>query len=153
MNHWLIKSEPDVFSINDLARVRREPWSGVRNYQARNYMWKEMKPGDLALFYHSNAKPPGIAGIAKVVGKPYPDPTQFDPQSEYHDPKATPEKPRWFLVDFEFVGKFQEILTLEAIKADTLLSEMMICQRGTRLSITPVDPLHYKRACKLARYK
>jgi predicted RNA-binding protein with PUA-like domain len=153
MNHWLIKSEPDVFSIDDLARVGREPWSGVRNYQARNYMWKDMKPGDLALFYHSNAKPPGIAGIAKVVGSPYPDPTQFDPQSEYHDPKATPEKPRWFLVDFEFVGKFQEILTLEAIKADSLLSEMMICQRGTRLSITPVDPLHYKRACKLARYK
>lgn len=153
MNHWLIKSEPDVFSIDDLARVRREPWSGVRNYQARNYMWKDMKPGDLALFYHSNAKPPGIAGIAKVVGKPYPDPTQFDPKSEYHDPKATPEKPRWFLVDFEFVGKFQEILTLEAIKADSLLSEMMICQRGTRLSITPVDPLHYKRACKLACYK
>lgn len=153
MNHWLIKSEPDVFSIDDLARVGREPWSGVRNYQARNYMWKDMKPGDLALFYHSNAKPPGIAGIAKVVGSPYPDPTQFDQKSEYHDPKATPEKPRWFLVDFEFVGKFQEILTLEAIKADTLLSEMMICQRGTRLSITPVDPLHYKRACKLARYK
>lgn len=153
MNHWLIKSEPDVFSIDDLARVGREPWSGVRNYQARNYMWKDMKPGDLALFYHSNAKPPGIAGIAKVVGSPYPDPTQFDPQSEYHDPKATHEKPRWFLVDFEFVGKFQEILTLEAIKADSLLSEMMICQRGTRLSITPVDPLHYKRACKLARYK
>ena len=153
MNHWLIKSEPDVFSIDDLARVGREPWSGVRNYQARNYMWKDMKPGDLALFYHSNAKPPGIAGIAKVVGTPYPDPTQFDAKSEYHDPKATEEKPRWFLVDFEFVGKFQEILTLEAIKADTLLSEMMICQRGTRLSITPVDPLHYKRACKLARYK
>ena len=153
MNHWLIKSEPDVFSIDDLARVGREPWSGVRNYQARNYMWKDMKPGDLALFYHSNAKPPGIAGIAKVVGSPYPDPTQFDPQSEYHDPKATHEKPRWFLVDFEFVGKFREILTLEAIKADSLLSEMMICQRGTRLSITPVDPLHYKRACKLARYK
>jgi predicted RNA-binding protein with PUA-like domain len=153
MNHWLIKSEPDVFSIDDLARVGREPWSGVRNYQARNYMWKDMKPGDLALFYHSNAKPPGIAGIAKVVSSPYPDPTQFDAKSEYHDPKATPEKPRWFLVDFEFVGKFQEILTLEAIKADSLLSEMMICQRGTRLSITPVDPLHYKRACKLARYK
>lgn len=153
MNHWLIKSEPDVFSIDDLARVGREPWSGVRNYQARNYMWKDMKPGDLALFYHSNAKPPGIAGIAKVVGSPYPDPTQFDAKSEYHDPKASPEKPRWFLVDFEFVGKFQEILALEAIKADSLLSEMMICQRGTRLSITPVDPLHYKRACKLARYK
>ena len=103
MRHWLIKSEPDVFSIDDLARVGREPWSGVRNYQARNYMWKDMKPGDLALFYHSNAKPPGIAGIAKVVGSPYPDPTQFDKASDYYDPKATPENPRWWLTDFEFV--------------------------------------------------
>ncbi len=153
MRHWLIKSEPDVFSIDDLAKVKREPWSGVRNYQARNFMWKDMEPGDLALFYHSNAKPPGIAGIAKVVGLPYPDPTQFDAKSEYFDPKASPEKPRWWLVDFEFVGKFTEILSLEAIKSDLILSEMMICQRGTRLSITPVDPLHYKRACKLAKWK
>ena len=153
MRHWLIKSEPDVFSIDDLAKVKREPWTGVRNYQARNYMWKDMKPGDLALFYHSNAKPPGIAGIARVVGVPYPDATQFDKNSEYYDPKATAENPRWWHVDFEFVGKFKEMLTLEAIKADTLLTEMMVCQRGTRLSITPVDPLHYKRACKLAGFK
>ena len=153
MRHWLIKSEPDVFSIDDLAKVKQEPWSGVRNYQARNFMWKDMKPGDLALFYHSNAKPPGISGVARVAGAPYPDPTQFDRKSEYFDPKATREKPRWWLVDFEFVGKFNELLPLEAIKADSVLSEMMICQRGTRLSITPVDPLHYKRACKLAKWK
>lgn len=153
MRHWLIKSEPDVFSIADLARVKREPWTGVRNYQARNFMWKDMKPGDLALFYHSNAKPPGIAGIARVAGAPYPDATQFDKKSEYHDPKATPENPRWWHVDFEFVAQFNETLTLEALKADPVLSEMMVCQRGTRLSITPVDPLHYKRACKLAGYK
>ena len=152
MRHWLIKSEPDVFSIADLARVQREPWTGVRNYQARNFMWKDMQPGDLALFYHSNAKPPGIAGIAKVAGLPYPDATQFDAQGEYHDPKASPEKPRWWHVDFEFVGQFKQLLTLEEIKADPVLSEMMICQRGTRLSITPVDPLHFKRACKLARF-
>ena len=153
MRHWLIKSEPDVFSIEDLQRVKLEPWTGVRNYQARNFMWKDMKPGDPALFYHSNAKPPGIAGLAKVAGAPYPDATQFDPASEYFDPKATAETPRWWLVDFEFVGRFEEILTLESIKADPLLSEMMICQRGTRLSITPVDPLHYKRACKLAGFR
>lgn len=153
MNHWLIKSEPDVFSIDDLAKVKREPWTGVRNYQARNYMWKDMKPGDLALFYHSNATPPGIAGVAKVAGVPYPDETQFDPKSEYHDSKATKENPRWWLVDFEFVGKFKELLPLEALKADSVLSEMMVCQRGTRLSITPVDPLHFKRACKLAGFK
>ncbi len=151
MRHWLIKSEPDVFSIDDLAKVSREPWSGVRNYQARNFMWKEMRPGDLALFYHSNAKPPGIAGIAKVVGAPYPDATQFDAQSEYYDAKSTPEKPRWWLVDFEFVGKFAELLPLDAIKADPVLAEMIICQRGTRLSITPVEPLHFKRVCKLAK--
>ncbi len=153
MRHWLIKSEPDVFGIDDLAKVKREPWSGVRNYQARNFMWKEMKPGDVALFYHSNAKPPGITGIARVVGQPYPDPTQFDKKSEYHDPKSSRENPRWWLTDFEFVGKFDEMLTLEALKADSLLAEMMVCQRGTRLSITPVDPLHFKRVCKLAGWK
>jgi predicted RNA-binding protein with PUA-like domain len=153
MRHWLIKSEPDVFSIDDLAKVTREPWSGVRNYQARNFMWKEMKPGDLALFYHSNAKPPGITGIARVVGQAYPDPTQFDAASDYFDPKSKPENPRWWLTDFEFVGKFSEMLTLEAIKADSLLAEMMVCQRGTRLSINPVDPMHFKHVCKLAKWK
>lgn len=150
MRHWLIKSEPDVFSIDHLAEVKREPWNGVRNYQARNYMWKEMTAGDLALFYHSNAKPPGITGIARVVGDPYPDPTQFDEASEYYDPKSKVEMPRWWLTDFEFVSKFKQMLTLETLKTDPLLSEMLVCQRGTRLSITPVDPLHYKRVCQIA---
>jgi predicted RNA-binding protein with PUA-like domain len=150
MRHWLIKSEPDVFSIDHLAQVQREPWSGVRNYQARNFMWKEMQEGDLALFYHSNAKPPGITGIARVVGEPYPDPTQFDEKSEYFDLKSTSGKPRWWLMDFEFVSKFKAMLTLETLKADSLLAEMLVCQRGTRLSINPVEPLHFKRACKLA---
>lgn len=153
MNHWLIKSEPDVFGIDDLAKVGREPWNGVRNYQARNFMWKEMKPGDLALFYHSNAKPPGVTGIARVVGEPYPDPTQFDPKSDYYDPKSKQENPRWWLTDFEFVAKFDEMITLTTLKTDTLLSEMMVCQRGTRLSITPVEKLHFKRVCKLAGWK
>jgi predicted RNA-binding protein with PUA-like domain len=153
MRHWLIKSEPDVFGIDELAKVKREPWSGVRNYQARNFMWKEMKPGDLALFYHSNAKPPGITGIARVVGEPYPDPTQFDPESEYHDPKSKPDNPRWWLRDFELVTKFPEMLTLTALKEDPVLSEMLVCQRGTRLSITPVEPLHFKRVCKFAGWK
>ena len=149
MNHWLIKSEPDVFSIEDLERVGREPWTGVRNYQARNFMWREMKPGDLALFYHSNAKPSGIAGIAKVVGSPYPDPTQFDAKSEYLDSKSTRENPRWWLVDFEFVDSFSEIIPLDTLKQDAELCEMMVCQRGTRLSINPVSAKHFKRACKL----
>ena len=152
MNHWLIKSEPDVFSITDLERVGREPWTGVRNYQARNFMWREMKPGDLALFYHSNAKPSGIAGIAKVAGSPYPDPTQFDPKCEYFDSKSTRENPRWWLVDFEFVGRFSEIIPLDTLKQDPELCEMMVCQRGTRLSINPVSAKHFKRACKLGGY-
>jgi predicted RNA-binding protein with PUA-like domain len=152
MRHWLIKSEPDVFSIDDLARAGREPWTGVRNYQARNYLWKEMRPGDLVLFYHSNARPPGIAGLAKVAGLPYPDPTQFDAHGEYFDPKATPANPRWWLVDFEFAGRFGELLTLDALKADPLLSQMAVCQRGTRLSVTPVDARHFKRICQLAAF-
>lgn len=147
--HWLIKSEPDVFSIHDLEKVAQEPWSGVRNYQARNYMWRDMKVGDLALFYHSNAKPPGIAGVAKVASAAYPDPTQFDPKSEYHDPAATEEKPRWYLVDFEHVATFKDLLPLEALKADEILSEMLVCQKGTRLSITPVEIKHFTRALKL----
>jgi len=148
MRYWLIKSEPDVFSIDDLAKVKREPWSGVRNYQARNFMWRDMQPGDLALFYHSNAKPPGIAGIAKVASEAYPDPTQFDPKSEYFDLKATEQKARWWLVDVEFVAKFDVLLPLDALKSDPVLSEMLVCQRGTRLSINPVDPKHFKQVCK-----
>lgn len=148
--HWLIKSEPDVFSIHDLEKVEQEPWSGVRNYQARNFMWRDMKVGDLALFYHSNAKPPGIAGVAKVASAAYPDPTQFDAKSEYHDPAATEEKPRWYLVDFEHVATFKELLPLEALKSDTVLSEMLVCQKGTRLSITPVEKKHFTRVLKLA---
>jgi len=146
---WLIKSEPDVFSISDLEKVGREPWSGVRNYQARNFMWKEMREGDLALFYHSNAKPPGVTGVARVVGEPYPDPTQFEPGSDYFDPKSTLEKPRWWLVDFQHVAIFPMMVTLETLKNDPVLSEMMVCQRGTRLSITPVEEKHFKRVCKL----
>ena len=150
---WLIKSEPDVFSINDLEKVDQEPWSGVRNYQARNYMWRDMKVGDPALFYHSNAKPPGIAGIAKVASAPYPDPTQFDKKSEYFDPAATEVKPRWYLVDFEHVATFKDLLPLETLKSDDILSEMLVCQKGTRLSITPVEKKHFTRVLKLAGVK
>jgi len=153
MKYWLIKSEPDVFSIIDLKKAGREPWSGVRNYQARNFMWREMREGELALFYHSNAKPPGVAGVARVVGEPYPDPTQFDPSSEYFDPKSSEEKPRWWLVDFKYVATFEELLPLEKLKSDATLSAMMVCQKGTRLSITPVEEAHFKRACKLSECK
>lgn len=153
MNHWLIKSEPDVFSIGDLAKVDREPWSGVRNYQARNYMWKEMRPGDLALFYHSNAKPPGVVGIARVVGEPYPDPTQFDPSSGYLDPKSDPDHPRWWLVDFSHVATFDEMIPLDTLRRDPALSKMVVCQRGSRLSITPVTAPHFRKVCRIAGVK
>ncbi|MBU6327857.1 MAG: EVE domain-containing protein [Verrucomicrobia bacterium] len=151
MKHWLIKSEPETFSIDDLAKVKREPWSGVRNYQARNYMWKEMRIGDPALFYHSNAKPPGIVGLARVVGEPYPDPTQWDPGSEYFDPKSTEDNPRWWLVDFAFEKKFAELIPLEKLRGIESLADMVILQKGTRLSITPVAAKHFNAVMKLAR--
>jgi predicted RNA-binding protein with PUA-like domain len=151
--HWLIKSEPDVFSIKDLEKVKQEPWTGVRNYQARNFMWREMQPGELAIFYHSNAKPSGAAGVAEVVSEPYPDPTQFDSKSEYFDPKATEQKPRWWLVDFKHVATFKEFISLEDMKADSALSEMLVCQKGTRLSINPVEKKHFNRVMKIAGLK
>lgn len=151
--HWLIKSEPDVFSIKDLEKVKQEPWTGVRNYQARNFMWREMQPGELAIFYHSNAKPSGAAGVAEVASEPYPDPTQFDPKSEYFDPNATEEKPRWWLVDFKHVATFKELIPLESLKADPALSEMLVCQKGSRLSINPVEKKHFNRVMKIAGLK
>ncbi len=147
---WLIKSEPDVFSITDLEKVDQEPWSGVRNYQARNFMWRDMKVGDLAAFYHSNAKPPGIVGIAKVASASYPDPTQFDTESEYFDPKATEEKPRWYLVDFEHIATFPQQIDLKALRDDEILSQMIVCQKGSRLSITPVEQAHLDRIIQLS---
>ena len=151
--HWLIKSEPDVFSIEDLEKVKQEPWTGVRNYQARNFMWREMNLGELAIFYHSNAKPSGAAGVAEVASEPYPDPTQFDPKSEYFDPKATQDIPRWWLVDFKHVATFKELISLEDMKVDPALSEMLVCQKGTRLSINPVEKKHFNRVMKIAGLK
>ncbi len=150
MNYWLMKSEPDAFSIDDLKKVKKEPWSGVRNYQARNFMWKDMKLGDGVLFYHSNAKIPGIAGLAKVASAAYPDPTQFDPESDYWDPKATPEKPRWFLVDVAFERKFSDVLSLEALKANAeRLGDFVLLNRGTRLSVLPVTKAQWQTILKL----
>ncbi|MBK1828457.1 EVE domain-containing protein [Haloferula rosea] len=153
MKYWLIKSEPDVFGIEDLEKVGREPWDGIRNYQARNFMRDGMEVGDLAIFYHSNAKPPGAVGIARVASDVYPDPTQFDSKSKYHDPKSNPDEPRWLLRDFEFVLKFPEMVSLEELKAEAALEGMMVTQRGTRLSITPVEAKHFKKVCKMAGVK
>lgn len=144
MNYWLLKSEPDVFSIDDLAKKKRAPWDGVRNYQARNFMRDGMRVGDLVFFYHSNAAPSGIAGIARVASPSYPDPTQFDKKSEYFDPKATKEKPIWMLVDVEFVEKFPSLLPLEALKKEKALHGMPLVQKGTRLSVMPVTEMQWK---------
>jgi predicted RNA-binding protein with PUA-like domain len=151
MKYWLIKSEPDVFGIDDLKKAKREPWNGIRNYQARNFMRDEMEIGDLALFYHSNAKPPGVVGIAEVASAPYPDDLQFDAKSHYHDPKSNPDDPRWVMVDFNFVEKFPEMVSLDELKAEKALEGMMVTQRGTRLSITPVTKKHFDKVCKMGR--
>lgn len=151
MNYWLMKSEPDVFSFEDLKRRKQkgEPWNGVRNYQARNFMRDEMRPGDLVLFYHSSCPIPGIAGIAKVNSEAYPDTTQFDPKSEYYDPKSTQEKPRWFLVDVAFEQDLDKHVSLEELKEQKKLQGMRLLQRGNRLSILPVTREEFEIIKKL----
>ncbi|MGN2390467.1 EVE domain-containing protein [Pelomicrobium sp. G1] len=141
MRYWLMKSEPDEFSIDDLASAPRRitPWSGVRNYQARNFMRDLMEVGDLAFFYHSSCPEPGIAGIVEVASAAYPDATQFDPASPYYDPKATPQKPRWFNVDVKFKRKTR-FLPLKELKGHPELASMLVLKPGNRLSITPVTP-------------
>jgi predicted RNA-binding protein with PUA-like domain len=149
---WLMKSEPDVYSIDDLARDRRQSWDGVRNYQARNFM-REMAVGDLAIFYHSSAKPPGAAGLCRVCREAYPDHTQFDQKSEYYDPKSDAASPRWWMVDVEFVEKFPELVPLQALKDDPKLEGMRVTQKGSRLSVQPVEKAHFKRLLQLAKAK
>ena len=150
MNYWLMKSEPDVFSIQDLKNKKRTGWDGVRNYQARNYMRDGMKLGDLVFFYHSNAEPPGIAGIAKVSKESHPDPTQFDKKSEYYDAKATKEKPIWMQVEVEFVEEFSQVLSLDDLKKEKALAKMPLLQRGTRLSVMPVSEAEWNAITKRA---
>ncbi|ODS63156.1 MAG: EVE domain-containing protein [Arenimonas sp. SCN 70-307] len=146
MKHWLMKSEPDEFSIDALERVVTEPWTGVRNYQARNYMLKDMKVGDPILFYHSNCAVPGVVGLAEVASAPYPDPTQFDRKSDYHDPKSSREEPRWWLVDVRFVRKFRRTVSLEDLKARAdEFGDFALLRRGNRLSVLPVGASQFKR--------
>ncbi|MBZ2978723.1 EVE domain-containing protein [Xanthomonas perforans] len=144
--YWLMKSEPDTFSIDDLERVGTEPWNGVRNYQARNFMRDGMQVGDGVFFYHSNCKVPGIVGITKVASAAYPDDTQFDPSSDYHDPKSTREDPRWMLVDVAFERKLARTISLDEIKqeADALGEGFALIARGNRLSILPVTAAQWK---------
>ena len=138
MRYWLMKSEPDVFSIDDLARVGVEPWTGVRNYQARNFMRDGMSEGDGVLFYHSSCEVPGVAGLARVASAAYPDPTQFERKSEYFDAKSTHEDPRWMLVDVRFERKLARTIPLVELKAQSRLDGFALLQRGNRLSILPV---------------
>jgi predicted RNA-binding protein with PUA-like domain len=145
MRYWLMKSEPGDVSIDDPANFPRQTvaWYGVRNYQARNFMHKQMSVGDGVLFYHSNCKEPGIAGIAKVSAPAYPDATQFDSNSKYFDPKATQETPRWFNVDVQLVKKI-ELVALTELREHPELSNMRTLQKGNRLSITPLDPAEWE---------
>jgi predicted RNA-binding protein with PUA-like domain len=138
-----MKSEPEEFSIDDLAKRKREPWTGVRNYQARNYMRDEMRVGDVVLFYHSNCAEPGVAGLAKVASVAYPDPTQFDPHSDYFDARSDRGAPRWLLVDVGYVRKLERVVALDELKANPALVGMPALRKGNRLSITPVDKAHY----------
>ncbi len=138
MAYWLMKSEPDVYSIDDLKKDKREPWDGIRNYQVRNMFRDQMKIGDLAFFYHSNCKPPAVVGIMSIVSKAYPDPTQFDPQSRYFDGKSDPENPRWLLVDVKYKRKLKREITLSELKEHKKLQDFRLTQRGNRLSVIPV---------------
>jgi predicted RNA-binding protein with PUA-like domain len=151
MNHWLIKSEPDVFSIRDLAKARGKTthWEGVRNYQARNFL-RAMKKGDRALFYHSNAAPPAVAGVVEIVREAYPDPTAWDPKSDYHDPKAAPDNPIWSMVDVKLVAIFAREIPLDELRGVKALAGMELLRRGSRLSVTPVTPAQFRTIEKLA---
>jgi predicted RNA-binding protein with PUA-like domain len=145
MNYWLMKSEPDEVSVEDALAAPNAtvPWTGVRNYQARNFMRDAMRVGDGVLFYHSSCAEPGVAGIARVASTPYPDPTQFDPGSPYYDPKSKRDEPRWVLVDVQVLRKIPT-LTLPELRARPELADMLVLKKGNRLSITPVEPRHWK---------
>ncbi|MCO5061228.1 MAG: EVE domain-containing protein [Kiritimatiellae bacterium] len=142
VQYWLMKSEPDTYSIDDLARDGVTAWTGVRNYQARNFMRDQMRVGDWVFFYHSNSTPPGIAGLARVSSAPYADPTQFEKGGDYAEPRATREKPIWVLVDIAFERKFEKLISLDTLRADAALKEMLVLKKGQRLSVQPVEGVH-----------
>ena len=144
MRYWLLKSEPTTYSIDNLKHLKQDHWEGVRNYQARNFMRDEMKVGDLVLFYHSNATPPGVVGVAKVCREAHPDFTAWDPESKYFDPKASPGNPRWMMVDVEFVEKFPRLISLEELRGCTELKEMVLLQKGSRLSVQPATKKEFE---------
>jgi len=149
--YWLMKSEPDEYSIDDLERDGRTAWEGVRNYQARNIMRDEMSVGDLVLFYHSNAHPPGAAGVAEVCRAAYPDATAWAPQSPYYDPRSSPEQPVWVTVEVAFIEKFARVVSLEAMRRQEVLHDMLVLRRGVRLSVQPIRRRHFMKVRSLGR--
>ncbi len=148
-NHWLFKSEPDVYSIDDLQRDGVTAWAGVRNYQARNYLRDTCRIGDLVLFYHSSTDPAGVAGVAKIVKAAYPDASALDKKDAYHDPKATKDANPWVVVDLAFVQKFRHVVGLDALRGDRRLADLLVLKRGQRLSIQPVSAEHFQIIVKL----
>ncbi len=150
MRHWLVKSEPGEYSIHDLEAEKQAVWDGVRNYQARNFL-KAMNEGDLVLFYHSNAKPPGVAGLARVARAGVPDPTQFDPESKYYDPKSTWENPRWITVELLHLETFPRMVPIDELRAHFGPDELWLLRRGNRLSVMPVPETVFNRIVALAR--
>lgn len=149
MADWLMKTEPDVFGIDDLARKGVEKWDGVRNLVARNHM-RAMQLGDRVLFYHSSTSPPGVAGLARVCRTAYPDFTSWDPRGKYYDPRSTPEAPRWSMVDVEFVEKFARLVPLDELRRTPSLKDMILL-RHARLSVQPVTAKHFDVICRLGR--
>lgn len=145
MNYWLMKSEPDVFGIDDLERVGTEHWDGVRNYQVRNMLRDDFRKGDLAFLYHSSCKIPGVAGIMSVTRAGYPDFTALDPESKYYDPKSTAASSRWYMVDVKFKRKLKRVIPLETLKNDPALHDMPLVKRGNRLSIIPLTEMQWQR--------
>ena len=151
MNYWLFKTEPNEFSIDDLAkkRTKTEHWDGVRNYQARNFMRDEMKIGDKAFFYHSNCEEPGIVGIVTIASKAYPDHTAFDKKDKHFDPRSDPDKPRWIMVDVKMARKLKRTISLKELKEKSALKNMRLVQRGNRLSVMPVEKKHWDVILKI----
>ena len=147
--YWLMKSEPDVYSIDDLEKDGETSWDGIRNYQARNFMRDDMKVGDRVLFYHSSTSPPGVAGVAEVSRESHPDLTAQDPDSDYYDEKAGDDDPRWFMVDIRFVEKLPRLVSLQEMKDDPTLDDMVVTGRS-RLSVQPVEKQHFEHVLRMA---
>lgn len=151
MQYWLFKTEPDTYSIDDLKRDKKTMWSGVRNYQARNMLRDEVKKGDLIIFYHSSCAVPAAVGVAEVIKEAYPDPTQFDPKSEYFDATAKKEDPRWFVVDVKFKEKFKKEISLSLMRTISEFSDMRLLAPGNRLSLFPISQKHFELLLQMGR--